>query len=202
MEREDQSIEAGTQQSEGRAQLAAPLERRSFLGLLFGVGSVGVTALISIGVASISALLSVPIVRFMLHPLSAKTTETAWSEIGAAEEFSAITIPVKRLMTVEQRDGWRKVISEKSVYVTKGKDGQLRVLSAICTHLGCSVPWIEAKGQFICPCHNGVFAPDGALISGPPPRGLDELETKIEGGRLLVRYQYFRQLVPTKEVIA
>lgn len=202
MEKEEQSIGDGTQQSDGRAPLSTQIERRSFLGLLFGVGSVGITALISIGVASISTLLSVPIVRFVLHPLSAKTTETVWSEVGAVEEFSAITAPVKRLVTVEQRDGWRKIISEKSVYVTKGKDGRLRVLSAICTHLGCSVPWIEAKGQFICPCHNGVFAPDGALISGPPPRGLDELETKVEGGRLLVRYQYFRQLVPTKEVMA
>ena len=165
--------------------------RRSFLGVLLGVGAV-----------SVGALLSVPLVRFALHPVLAKTTETAPSDLGAIEEFSSITSPVKRLITVEQRDGWRKIISEKSVYVTKSADGQLRVLSSICPHLGCSIPWNEAKGQFVCPCHVGVFAPDGALIAGPPPRAMDELETKIECGRLKVRYQYFRQLVPAKEVIA
>src|SRR5215216_2501976 len=104
--------------------------RRSFLGVLLSVG----------------ALLSVPLVRFALHPVLAKTTETAWSDLGAIEEFSSITSPVKQLITVEQRDGWRKMVSGKSIYVTKGADGQLRVLSSICPHLGCSIPWNEAKG--------------------------------------------------------
>ena len=165
--------------------------RRSFLGVLIGVGTAG-----------IAALLAVPLIRFTLHPLLAKTTETAWADAGAADEFAALTAPVKRLVKIEQRDGWRKLISEKAVYVTKSKDGQLRVLSAVCPHLGCAVPWNESKAQFICPCHVGVFAADGALVSGPPPRALDELESKIENGRVLVRYQYFRQLVPTKEVLA
>jgi hypothetical protein len=30
---------------------------------------------------------------------------------------------------------------------------------------------------------------------------MDELDTRVEDDRLKVRYQYFRQLVPTKEVI-
>lgn len=166
-------------------------ERRSFLGALIGVGAVGV-----------GALLSIPLVRFALHPILAKTTETAWSDLGAADEFASLASPVKLLIKVEQRDGWRKIISEKSVYVTKSADGQLRVLSSICPHLGCSITWNDAKTQFICPCHVGVFSPDGALVSGPPPRGMDELETQVEDGRLKARYQYFRQLVPTKEVIA
>ena len=38
------------------------------------------------------------------------------------------------------------------------KDGVLRVLSPICPHLGCSIPWVDAKHQFICPCHTAIFA--------------------------------------------
>jgi menaquinol-cytochrome c reductase iron-sulfur subunit len=166
-------------------------ERRSFLGVLIGVGTVGM-----------GTLLSIPLVRFALHPILAKTTETAWSDLGAADKFASLASPVKLLIKVEQRDGWRKIISEKSVYVTKSADGQLRVMSSICPHLGCSITWNDARTQFICPCHVGVFSPDGALVSGPPPRGMDELETKVEDGRLKARYQYFRQLTPTKEVIA
>src|SRR5713226_931278 len=176
---------------EDNSSRLASAGRRSFLGVLLGIGTV-----------SVGALLSVPLARFALHPVLATTTETTWSDLDAVDEFSSITSPVKRLITVEQRDGWRKMLSEKSVYVTRGADGQLRALSSICPHLGCSIPWNEAKGQFICPCHVGVFAPDGGLISGPPPRAMDELETRIQDGRLKVRYQYFRQLVPTKEVIA
>ena len=173
------------------AEREIPRDRRSFLGALMGLGAAGV-----------GALLSIPLVRFALHPILAKTTETAWSDLGAVDEFASLTLPMKRLIKVEQRDGWRRIISEKSVYVTKGADGQLRVLSSICPHLGCSITWNDTKTQFVCPCHIGVFAPDGALVSGPPPRAMDELETKVEDGRLKAQYQYFRQLVPTKEVIA
>jgi menaquinol-cytochrome c reductase iron-sulfur subunit len=167
------------------------LSRRSFLGVLLGFGTVVV-----------GAALSVPLIRFALHPLLSKTTETGWSDVGKADEFASIATPVKKLITVEQRDGWRKIVSEKAIYVLPGKDGVVRVLSPICPHLGCSIPWIESKQQFICPCHSAVFAGDGGRVAGPAPRAMDELECRIDNGMLKVRYQYFRQLIPTKEVLA
>jgi len=167
------------------------LTRRSFLGVLLGFGSV-----------LVGAVLGVPLIRVALHPLLSKTTETGWSDLGNADEFKSVTAPVKKLITVEQRDGWRKIISEKAVYVLPSKDAAPRVLSPICPHLGCSIPWIEAKQQFVCPCHNAIFALDGARVGGPAPRPMDDLECKIENGMLKVRYQYFRQLIATKEVLA
>jgi menaquinol-cytochrome c reductase iron-sulfur subunit len=167
------------------------ISRRSFLGVLLGFGAVVV-----------GAALSVPLIRFALHPLLTTTTEIGWSDIGKIDEFASLTAPLKKLITVEQRDGWRKIVSEKAIYVLPMKDGLVRVLSPICPHLGCSIPWIEAKQQFICPCHTAVFTLDGARISGPSPRSMDDLESKIDNGMLKVRYQYFRQLIPTKEVLA
>ena len=76
------------------------------------------------------------------------------------------------------------------------------MLSAVCPHLGCTITWNESKKEFLSPCHNGVFTADGALVSGPPRRAMDELESKVEDGRLKVRYQYFRPLVAAKEAIA
>lgn len=167
------------------------LTRRSFLGVLLGFGT-----------AVMGAALSVPLIRFALHPLLTKTTDIGWSDVGKVDEFGSITAPVKRLIKVEQRDAWRKIISEKAIYVLPAPTGKLRVLSPICPHLGCSVPWNETKQQFICPCHVAVFAIDGQKISGPPPRSMDELDSKIENGMLKVRYQYFRQLIPTKEPLS
>ena len=43
---------------------------------------------------------------------------------------------------------------------------------------------------------------DGAEISGPAPRSMDDLDSKVEDGMLKVRYQYFRQLIPTKEALS
>jgi menaquinol-cytochrome c reductase iron-sulfur subunit len=167
------------------------ISRRSFLGVLLGFGAVVV-----------GAALSVPLLRFALHPLLTKTTEIGWSDIGKVEEFASLTAPLKKLITVDQRDGWRKIVSEKAIYILPKKDGLLRVLSPICPHLGCSIPWIEAKQQFVCPCHTAIFTLDGSRVSGPAPRSMDDLESRIENGMLKVRYQYFRQLIPTKEVLA
>jgi Rieske Fe-S protein len=61
---------------------------------------------------------------------------------------------------------------------------------------------VGAEDKFVCPCHSGTFTADGERITGPPPRSLDVLESKVEDGVLKVRYQYFRQLVPNKEVMA
>ena len=167
------------------------MNRRSFLGVLLGFGS-----------AVVGAALAIPLLRFALHPLLATTTRTDWSDVGKIDELGSAGAPVKKLITVEQRDGWRKIVSEKAIYVLPAKEGVVRVLSPICPHLGCSIPWVEAKQQFICPCHTAIFGLDGTRISGPAPRSMDDLESKVESGMLKVRYQYFRQLVRTKEVLA
>jgi len=39
-------------------------------------------------------------------------------------------------------------------------------------------------------------------MSGPSPRSMDDLDTKIENGIVQVRYQYFRQLIPQKEALS
>ncbi len=57
------------------------------------------------------------------------------------------------------------------VIVLKAK-GQLRALSAKCTHEGCTVQFVPADGIVWCACHNGKFSVDGRVISGPPPRPL------------------------------
>ncbi len=41
-------------------------------------------------------------------------------------------------------------------------------LSDICPHLGCKVKWEAHRDRFFCPCHNGVFTPQGVGIEGPP----------------------------------
>ncbi len=164
--------------------------KRSFLGALLGIGF-----------GLVGALLAIPVVRFSLFPLLRRTTELKPSPVGAASEFSAATEPVLRTIQIEQVDGWRKTISEKAVYVTKDAQGKLQVLTSVCPHLGCTVPWNKEKHQFICPCHGATFTSDGTRVSGPSQRGMDTLTSSEEGGQLMVQFQYFRQLVPDKEVI-
>ena len=164
--------------------------RRSFLGVLIGLGT-----------AAVGAVLAVPLVRFALYPLFARTTDTSLSDLGPADSFSTLSAPVQKIIQVSERDGWRELVSDKPVYVVKDAHGQIKVLSTVCPHLGCEVPWNTERQQFFCTCHGSVFAADGTRISGPTPRGLDSLPATVENGRLMVRYQYFRQLAPEKEVV-
>jgi menaquinol-cytochrome c reductase iron-sulfur subunit len=165
-------------------------KRRSFLGALLALGS-----------AFVGALLSVPLIRFAIFPLIRRTTVLKSSPVGSLSEFTSITEPAMRTIQIEQIDGWRKTVSEKIVYITKDQQNQLSVLTSICPHLGCTVPWNKEKKQFICPCHGGTFSADGSRVSGPSQRGMDTLETSVQDGQLLVRFRYFRQLVSDKEVV-
>jgi Rieske Fe-S protein len=52
--------------------------------------------------------------------------------------------------------------------------GQLHILSARCTHLGCLISR-EIDGLLVCPCHGSRFRPDGSVAVGPATRSLDRL---------------------------
>jgi cytochrome b6-f complex iron-sulfur subunit len=53
------------------------------------------------------------------------------------------------------------------------QDGRWISLTAVCTHLGCTVQYEPAADRIHCACHGGVYNPyTGANVSGPPPRPL------------------------------
>jgi cytochrome b6-f complex iron-sulfur subunit len=45
---------------------------------------------------------------------------------------------------------------------------EIVALSDVCPHLGCKVHYDAGRGEFLCPCHGGVFRKDGTAIAGPP----------------------------------
>jgi Rieske Fe-S protein len=70
----------------------------------------------------------------------------------------------------------------------------LNVLSNSCAHLGCPVRWtiIEGHGEFLCPCHGGIYDINGGWVGGPPPRGMYRYtQVRIEeDGRIFVKHEY------------
>jgi cytochrome b6-f complex iron-sulfur subunit len=67
-------------------------------------------------------------------------------------------------------------------YLVRLSDGGFLALHRQCTHLGCSVPWDEASGKFMCPCHASVFDLKGDVLAPPAPRPLDLFAVRIENG--------------------
>lgn len=45
-------------------------------------------------------------------------------------------------------------------------------LNAVCTHLGCVVPWNISENKFICPCHGSQYDSTGKVVRGPAPLSL------------------------------
>jgi cytochrome b6-f complex iron-sulfur subunit len=63
----------------------------------------------------------------------------------------------------------------------------LIALDSRCPHRGCAVEWQATDTQFLCPCHQSIFEPDGNVVSGPATSGLEPLEARIEGDQVLVK---------------
>ncbi|HEY9624750.1 MAG TPA: cytochrome b6-f complex iron-sulfur subunit [Crinalium sp.] len=45
-------------------------------------------------------------------------------------------------------------------------------INAVCTHLGCVVPWNNSENKFICPCHGSQYDSTGKVVRGPAPLSL------------------------------
>lgn len=72
-------------------------------------------------------------------------------------------------------------------YLVRLDDGGFLAIYRRCTHLGCAVPFDQASGQFVCPCHGSVFTNEGDVLNQPAPRPLDLFELSVnEAGELVV----------------
>ena len=81
-------------------------------------------------------------------------------------------------------DGSVTFMEDERVFLVR-QGNTFRCLSAICTHLGCTVN--RADHGYHCPCHGSVFDDQGAVKSGPAPRGLEWFQVTLsKDNRLLV----------------
>jgi menaquinol-cytochrome c reductase iron-sulfur subunit len=132
----------------------------------------------------ITAALGLPALVYLFVPPKVRR-QSEWVEAGDISQL-APGMPVEMSFRRNRVDGW-KVTSEKtSAWVVKMPNEQIVAYAPGCTHLGCPYHWEQTKNEFICPCHNSVFALDGKVVDGPAPRPLDRFETKIEGKQLLL----------------
>jgi menaquinol-cytochrome c reductase iron-sulfur subunit len=149
------------------------LPRRTFfVGAIYGMWS------------AIAAALSLPALVYLFFPPKAHQEEE-WVEVGDVSRLAPES-PVEMTFRRNRIDGW-KVISENSTaWVVRQADNQVVAFGPQCTHLGCAYHWDEQKNEFLCPCHNSLFSPDGKVVGGPAPRSLDRYDAKISGGKLLI----------------
>jgi len=64
--------------------------------------------------------------------------------------------------------------------------GEYRALSAVCTHLSCTVQYRKDLEHIWCACHNGHYDLNGRNIAGPPPRPLEAFQVHVRGDEIVV----------------
>ncbi len=150
------------------------VSRRTFLS----------TVTVAIG-ALITAGMGIPAVAYIIGPALKRAEEQEWISIGSTSKVELGT-PTLFKAKVERQTGWITDEQELSVYLLTEDGRDYVAMSNICTHLGCRVRWIDEQGQFFCPCHSGVFAKDGTVLAGPPPRPLDRYDVRVEEGTIYI----------------
>jgi menaquinol-cytochrome c reductase iron-sulfur subunit len=126
--------------------------------------------------------------------------EPGWSDAGSTADLLADQ-PQERRFFETVKSGWQSEKQERSIWIVKRSDGSVTAYSPNCPHLGCGYRWIAAHQRFECPCHGSIFDINGKVISGPAPRPLDTIGTRVENGRLLVKFEVF-QLGMSQKVVA
>ncbi len=133
----------------------------------------------------VGALLAIPIVGFLLAPITKgrKPGYESWISIGGVDEFPA---GETRLATYRNpvAHEWDGETADVACWVRHTEGNHFQVFAINCAHLGCPVRWFPQSGLFMCPCHGGAYYEDGSRASGPPERGLFEYPFKILDGKL------------------
>lgn len=148
--------------------------RRKFLAGIIGVVAGAVTAVVGL-----------PAIAYIISPGVKNPNEDEWITLGpvsALEPGVPTGFPYSRSI----QDGWVESTQTGVAYAVT-QDGQtVTVFSNQCTHLSCRVTWKQDMDGFFCPCHDGLFDINGEVVAGPPPRPLDQFETKIENGQIMI----------------
>lgn len=134
------------------------ISRRSFLALM-GTGA----CLLGAGMVFNASMLG------YLYPNAMKVPPSVFS-LGRPEEVLA-------------RDG--KIFNAKYKVFIETLAGKVRVQTAVCTHLGCTVNMVETG--YACPCHGSTYDKYGENTGGPAPTPLVYFQVyKGASGDLLV----------------
>src|ERR1700752_5272968 len=141
--------------------LAKPKSRRKVLRYLMS-GSVGAVWMSFV----------YPLIRYLIPPAGANITGN--------EGLGASVTDLKPNSAKTFRFGNHPAL------LIRLPDGKYQSMSAICTHLGCTVQYQPESQQIWCPCHNGRYDLQGRNVQGPPPRPLVTFDVKVHGEEIHV----------------
>ena len=160
--------------SHRRPHTSEPTNGTSRRGFLAGLSSLAMVGSLVAAYGSLAAFFG----RFFYPP---RPSSRSWLFVAEVKKLA-----VGESLPYELPNG-------SPVHITRraetGTAGDFLALSSTCPHLGCQVHWEAHNERFFCPCHNGVFTPEGVAVAGPPAdagQSLLQYPLKVEGRLLFV----------------
>ena len=150
----------------GGPSSAAPVNRsdqirRSLLSWLLGGG-----------VAASLASFFYPVIRFLNPPY---IPEAPIDEVSGG-----------KVADLKPNSGKIVKFGNKPALLVRLSETEWKAFSAVCTHLNCTVQYQESSHEIWCACHNGTYDLTGRVISGPPPKPLDEFVVRLRGDEVVI----------------
>ena len=124
------------------------------------------------GIFSSIASFLYPVTKFMMPP---NVPEAAVNEVVAG-----------KVQMLKPNAAAIVKFGSRPVLLIRAGETEWKALTAVCTHLNCTVQYQESTHQIWCACHNGFYDLNGKVVSGPPPKPLDEYAVRIRGDEVVI----------------
>jgi Rieske Fe-S protein len=142
------------------ARDSAPLLARRWVNLLLGGGVL----------ASLASFIY-PALRYIIPP--------------PVPESTSRSVVAAKVNELKLNSGKIFQFGSKPAILIRTADDQYKALSAVCTHLSCTVQYRDDLHQIWCACHNGLYDIEGRNVSGPPPRPLEVFDVHVQGDDII-----------------
>lgn len=145
----------------------APAEKNTRRAFLAAAGAAGLAYTVA---------MAYPIYRYLASPAEMAANASAVTEVTLKD---AEKLPKGSVLMF-------KFGSSPAMLIHHADDRWIS-MTAVCTHLGCTVQFEPEANRIHCACHGGVYDPyTGANVSGPPPRPLKTYKVAVNSTGVVV----------------
>ncbi|QER41398.1 Rieske (2Fe-2S) protein [Thermodesulfobacterium sp. TA1] len=93
--------------------------------------------------------------------------------------------PKKVWISFEEIEKAKGILFKDSFIILK-TEGEVRVFSRRCPHLGCLLNYSSEESLIVCPCHQSKFNLKGKFLSGPAKKDLQTYNFRLNSKGLEV----------------
>lgn len=135
------------------------------------------------GLTATAAVYAIPFFTFFYPPMEGSSSGGAVAKDKVGKLVSATEF---RAQNQENRSLVQGIKGDPTYIIVKD-DKILDVgVNAVCTHLGCVVPWNKNAEQFQCPCHGSRYNFYGKVVRGPAPLALPLTHVNVDGESITI----------------